>query len=216
MNRRILGHLTKNNLLNDSQYGFRSARSTADALTVITHRVSQALHDNLHARAVLPCFDKTTTFKKTQFFFLSLIVSKQQSPSYEILLFFNFSFFVHKFAYIKFLKPLLFQATLTKPLQSRGTLTEPLLSGFIAAATHLGYFDKTTTIQACSTEPLQFSVFLFVCLFVFVCLFFGFVFCCFLSCVSYLNLKIISFSRISTQATLQSETNYLFTVKTTL
>ena len=52
MNRRILGHLTKNNLLSDSQYGFRSARSTADALTVITHRVSQALHDNLHARAV--------------------------------------------------------------------------------------------------------------------------------------------------------------------
>ena len=52
MNRRILGHLTKNNLLSDSQYGFRSARSTADALTVFTHRVSQALHDNFHARAV--------------------------------------------------------------------------------------------------------------------------------------------------------------------
>ena len=52
INHRILGHLTKKNLLSDSQYGFRSARSTADAQTVFTQRVSQALHDNLHARAV--------------------------------------------------------------------------------------------------------------------------------------------------------------------
>ena len=43
MNRRVLNHLDKNNLLSDVQYGFRSARSTADVLTVITHRISKTL-----------------------------------------------------------------------------------------------------------------------------------------------------------------------------
>ena len=61
-NCRILGHLTKNDLLSDSQYGFRFVRSTADALTVITHRASQALHDDLRARAV--ALDISKAFEK--------------------------------------------------------------------------------------------------------------------------------------------------------
>ena len=43
INKRILDHLEANNLLSDVQYGFRSLRSTADVLTVITHRISEAM-----------------------------------------------------------------------------------------------------------------------------------------------------------------------------
>ena len=39
-------------LLSDVQYGFRSSRSTADVLTVITHRISRALDSNLDARVI--------------------------------------------------------------------------------------------------------------------------------------------------------------------
>ena len=52
INQRVLAHLSKNNLLSDKQYGFRSSRSTADALTVFTHRISQALYVNRDVRAV--------------------------------------------------------------------------------------------------------------------------------------------------------------------
>ena len=52
INKRVTQHLTKNNLLCDEQYGFRSSRSTADVLTVITHRVSQALDEGFMTRAV--------------------------------------------------------------------------------------------------------------------------------------------------------------------
>ena len=45
-------HLNKSKLLSDVQYGFRSSRSTADVLTVITHRISRALDSNLDARVV--------------------------------------------------------------------------------------------------------------------------------------------------------------------
>ena len=52
LNRHILNHLSKNNLLVDVQYGFRSARSTADVLTVISHRISEALDSTYDARAI--------------------------------------------------------------------------------------------------------------------------------------------------------------------
>ena len=62
INKRIMHHLLVNSLLSDQQYGFRSCRSTADVLTVITHRVSEAL-DNGHmtksiALDISKAFDK--------------------------------------------------------------------------------------------------------------------------------------------------------------
>ena len=52
INKRVTKHLMKNHLLCDEQYGFRSSRSTADVLTVITHRVSEALDEGFMTRAV--------------------------------------------------------------------------------------------------------------------------------------------------------------------
>ena len=46
INQQIMIHLSKTNLLSDVQYGFRSARSTADVLTVITGRISGALDNS--------------------------------------------------------------------------------------------------------------------------------------------------------------------------
>ena len=41
----IFVYLSKNYILSDSQYEFQSSSPSANALTVITHRVIQALHD---------------------------------------------------------------------------------------------------------------------------------------------------------------------------
>ena len=47
-----MNHLNNSKLLSNFQYGFRSSRSTADVLTVITHRISRALDSNLDARVI--------------------------------------------------------------------------------------------------------------------------------------------------------------------
>ena len=52
INKAVISHLDKNKLLSDNQYGFRSSRSTADILTVITHRVSEALDKGRETRTV--------------------------------------------------------------------------------------------------------------------------------------------------------------------
>ena len=52
LNRHVIKYLSKNNLLSDVQYGFRSARSTADVLTVITHRISEALDSSFDGRVI--------------------------------------------------------------------------------------------------------------------------------------------------------------------
>ena len=52
INSHISFHLEKHNLLSDNQYGFRSSRSTADVLTVITDRISRALDCSFEARAI--------------------------------------------------------------------------------------------------------------------------------------------------------------------
>lgn len=52
INDKIVYHLESNNLFSDSQYGFRSSRSTADLLTVITDRIYSALNKSGEARAV--------------------------------------------------------------------------------------------------------------------------------------------------------------------
>ena len=48
----IVNHLESQNLLSDKQYGFRSSRSTADLLTVITEKIYRALDNCGEARVV--------------------------------------------------------------------------------------------------------------------------------------------------------------------
>ena len=52
INKHLISHLESNNLLSDHQYGFRSSRSTADLLTVITDRFYRALDKCGEARAI--------------------------------------------------------------------------------------------------------------------------------------------------------------------
>ena len=44
VNGRIVDHLEKCDLFSDFQYGFRSSRSTADLLTVVSHRIARAFN----------------------------------------------------------------------------------------------------------------------------------------------------------------------------
>ena len=44
VNNRIVGHLEKCGLFTDFQYCFRSSRSTADLLTVISDRIARAFN----------------------------------------------------------------------------------------------------------------------------------------------------------------------------
>ena len=52
LNKYTINYLNANNLLSDVQYGFRPSRSTADVLTVISHRISKALDSTFDARAI--------------------------------------------------------------------------------------------------------------------------------------------------------------------
>ena len=44
LNNRIVDHLEKCGLFSDFQYGFRSSRSTADLLTVVSDRIARAFN----------------------------------------------------------------------------------------------------------------------------------------------------------------------------
>ena len=52
INLSLVKHIESLGLFSDAQYGFRSGRSTADLLTVITERVNCALDNSGQARAV--------------------------------------------------------------------------------------------------------------------------------------------------------------------
>ncbi|XP_047140024.2 probable RNA-directed DNA polymerase from transposon BS [Hydra vulgaris] len=52
INKHLISHLESNNLLSDHQYGFRSSRSTADVLTVITDRFYRALDRGGEVKAI--------------------------------------------------------------------------------------------------------------------------------------------------------------------
>ena len=52
VNNRIVDHLEKCGLFSDFQYGFRSSRSTADLLTVVSDRIARAFNRCGAARAV--------------------------------------------------------------------------------------------------------------------------------------------------------------------
>ena len=46
INNRIVNHLNKCGLFSDFQYGFRSSRSTADLLTVVSDRIARAFNSS--------------------------------------------------------------------------------------------------------------------------------------------------------------------------
>ena len=52
VNNRIVDHLEKCGLFSDFQYGFRSSRSTADLLTIVSDRIAKAFNRSEAARAV--------------------------------------------------------------------------------------------------------------------------------------------------------------------
>ena len=52
VNNRIVDHLEKYGLFSDFQYGFRSSRSTADLLTVVSDRIARAFNRSEATRAV--------------------------------------------------------------------------------------------------------------------------------------------------------------------
>ena len=52
VNNRIIDHLEKCGLFSDLQYGFRSSRSTADLLTVVSDRIARAFNRSGATRAV--------------------------------------------------------------------------------------------------------------------------------------------------------------------
>ena len=52
VNNRIVDHLEKCGLFSDFQYGFRSSRSTADLLTVVSDRIARAFNTSGATRAV--------------------------------------------------------------------------------------------------------------------------------------------------------------------
>ena len=52
LNNRIVDHLEKSGLFSNFQYGFRSSRSTADLLTVVSDRIASAFNRSGATRAV--------------------------------------------------------------------------------------------------------------------------------------------------------------------
>lgn len=52
INKKVVENLNRNNLLSNKQYGFCSARSTANVLTVITHRISEIAENKFIMRAL--------------------------------------------------------------------------------------------------------------------------------------------------------------------
>ena len=52
VNNRIVDHLEKCGLFSDFQYGFRSSRSTADLLTVVSDRIARAFNRSGATQAV--------------------------------------------------------------------------------------------------------------------------------------------------------------------
>ena len=62
VNNRIIDHLEKCGLFSDFQYGFRSSRSTADLLTVVSDRIARAFNRSGATQAV--ALDKSKAFDK--------------------------------------------------------------------------------------------------------------------------------------------------------
>ena len=78
VNNRIVDHLGQSGLSSDFQYGFRSSRSTADLLTVVSDRIARAFNRSGATRAVALDPRLSTEFGKLVFFTnLGLVESGQ-------------------------------------------------------------------------------------------------------------------------------------------
>lgn len=75
LNNRLIGHL--NNFLCDGEYGFQTRMSTADILTVITHRISSALDSS--SRVIALDIRRSTKFG-TETCFINLPLGYQIFP----------------------------------------------------------------------------------------------------------------------------------------
>ena len=62
VNNRIVDHLEKCSLFSDFQYGFRSSRSTADLLTVVSDRIARTFNRSETTRVV--ALDITKAFDR--------------------------------------------------------------------------------------------------------------------------------------------------------
>ena len=62
VNNRIVDHIEKGGLFSDFQYDFRSSRSTADLLTVVSDRIARAFNRSGATRAV--ALDISETFDR--------------------------------------------------------------------------------------------------------------------------------------------------------
>ena len=62
VNNRIVDHLEKCGLISDFQYGFRSSRSTADLLTVVSERIARAF--NRSGATLVVTLDASKTFDR--------------------------------------------------------------------------------------------------------------------------------------------------------
>ena len=58
VNNRIVDHLEKSDLYSDFQYDFRSSRSTADLLTVVSDKIARSFNRCGATRAVAPDISK--------------------------------------------------------------------------------------------------------------------------------------------------------------
>ena len=65
-NNRIVDHLEKSGLFSDFQYGFRSSRSTADLLAIVSDRIAKAFKRSGATRAV--ALDISKAFNMLAFF----------------------------------------------------------------------------------------------------------------------------------------------------
>lgn len=52
INKKVIEHLNRHNLLSDNRYGFNPARSTTHVLSVITHRIGEALDNKFIMSAI--------------------------------------------------------------------------------------------------------------------------------------------------------------------
>lgn len=49
---KVVNNLSKNNVLSDKQYGYHPVISTADVLTVMSHKISESIDGGFLSRAI--------------------------------------------------------------------------------------------------------------------------------------------------------------------
>ena len=89
VNNRIVDHLGKCGLFSDFQYGFRSSRSTADLLTVVSDRIASAFNRSGATRAVALDIPRLSTEFGMLVFFTNLSLTEFQVRYLALFLLFS-------------------------------------------------------------------------------------------------------------------------------